>query len=119
GEPYGDEEDGRSQAISRDVLETVEWLMPDLLRVFMGSDDVVHYEPVGPEDEQAAIQATDYANHIFWKDNPGYQLMYDWFKDALLQKVGVLKVWWAEEEKVKRDTYTGLSFVTVTELEND
>src|SRR5437588_12898994 len=49
-------QDGRSRAVSTDVADTIEGLMPSLMDIFAGSDEVVRFEPVGPEDEQAAQQ---------------------------------------------------------------
>jgi len=108
GEPFGDEVTGRSQVVSRDVLEAVEWMMPSLLRIFTGGD-VVKFEPKGPEDEQSAEQATDYIQHIFNVDNNGFLILHDWFKDALLSKVGIVKHWWEQAEKTVTENYEGLS----------
>lgn len=109
GRPFGDEVEGRSSVVSRDVAEVVDWLLPDLVRIFVGSRQVVRFEPFGAEDEAIARQATDYVNHVFWRDNDGFRLMHDWFKDALLQKVGVVKVWWDDAEHVSRTRYEGQS----------
>ena len=57
-------QDGRSRAVSTDVADTIEGLMPNLMDIFAGSDEVVRFEPVGPEDEAAAQQETDYVNHV-------------------------------------------------------
>lgn len=102
-------EDGRSQAISTDVADTIEGLMPHLMDIFAGSDEVVRFEPVGPEDEQAAQQETDYVNHVFMQQNPGFMTLYSFIKDALLSKVGFVKVWWEESEEEQRETYYGLT----------
>jgi len=48
--------DGRSSAVSSDVADTVEGLMPSLMEIFAGGDEVVKFNPVGPEDEGAAEQ---------------------------------------------------------------
>lgn len=109
GEPFGDEIAGRSQVVSRDVAEVVDWLMPDLIRIFMSGDEVVAFDPVGQEDEAFAEQATQYVNHVFWRDNPGFRIMHAWFKDALLQKVGVVKVWWDDSERKQRRRYVDQS----------
>ncbi|MEQ9643531.1 MAG: hypothetical protein RIM84_26160 [Alphaproteobacteria bacterium] len=109
GRAFGDEVEGRSSVVSRDVAEVVDWLLPDLMRIFVGSRQVVRFEPFGAEDEAIAGQATDYVNHVFWRDNDGFRLMHDWFKDALLQKVGVVKVWWDDAERVTRTRYVGQS----------
>jgi len=100
--------EGRSQAVSMDVSDTVEGLMPSLMEIFCGSDDVVRFEPVGPEDVDAAQQETDYVNHVFMQKNPGFMILYSFIKDALLSKTGIVKVFWEESEKEERDTYYDL-----------
>src|SRR5438876_876755 len=100
--------DGRSKAVSMDVADTVEGLMPQLMEIFCSSEEVVKFEPVGPEDVRAADQETDYVNHVFMQKNPGFMVLYSMIKDALLSKVGVVKVWWEQEEKEQRETYLDL-----------
>ncbi len=100
--------DGRSRAVSMDVADTVEGLMPQLMEIFCSSEEVVKFEPVGPEDVQAADQETDYVNHVFMQKNPGFMVLYSMIKDALLSKVGVVKVWWEQVEKDQRETYLDL-----------
>lgn len=101
--------DGRSRAVSTDVADTVEGLMPSLLEIFAGTDDVVRFEPVGPNDVKAAEQETDYVNHVFMQQNPGFLVLYTFIKDALLSKVGIVKVWWEEDEEQHRETYYDLT----------
>jgi hypothetical protein len=100
GDKLGTEIDGRSQVVSTDVADTVESILPNLLRVFTASDKVVRCEPVTGEDVPLAEQATAYLNHVFYKDNNGFQLLYNFFKDALIEKNGFLKVYYDESEKV-------------------
>jgi hypothetical protein len=64
--------DGRSKAVSSDVADTIEGLLPSLMDIFAGSDEVVRFEPVGPEDEPAAQQESDYVNHVFMQQNNGF-----------------------------------------------
>jgi hypothetical protein len=101
--------DGRSATVSMDVADTIEGLMPNLMDIFAGSDEVVRFEPVGPEDEAAAQQETDYVNHVFMQQNPGFMVLYSFIKDALLSKVGIVKVWWEEREEEQRETYYDLT----------
>jgi len=101
--------DGRSKAVSTDVADTIEGLMPQLMDIFAGSDEVVRFEPVGPEDEEAAQQETDYVNHVFMQQNPGFMTLYSFVKDALLSKVGIVKVWWEEKDIEERETYYDLT----------
>jgi hypothetical protein len=102
-------QEGRSRAVSTDVADTIEGLMPNLMDIFAGSDEVVRFEPVGPEDEAAAAQETDYVNHVFMQQNPGFMVLYSFIKDALLSKVGIVKVWWDEREEESRETYYDLT----------
>jgi hypothetical protein len=102
-------QDGRSRAVSTDVADVIEGLMPNLMDIFAGSDEVVKFEPVGPEDEEAAQQETDYVNHVFMQMNDGFMTLYSFIKDALLQKVGIVKVWWEEHEQEERETYYDLT----------
>jgi hypothetical protein len=97
--------DGRSKAVSSDVADTIEGLMPPLMDIFAGGDEVVQFAPVGPEDVAAAEQETDYVNHVFMQQNPGFLVLYSFIKDALLSKIGVVKVWWECRQEVERETY--------------
>ena len=117
-------QEGRSRAVSTDVMDTIEGLMPSLMDIFAGSDEVVRFEPVGPEDEAGAQQETDYVNHVFMQQNPGFMTLYSFIKDALLQKVGIVKVWWEEREEEQRETYYDMSdeqFMALTQavMESD
>jgi len=109
GKPFGNEQEGRSQVISTDVSDTVEALMPSLMRIFTASDNVFTCEPVGPEDEEMAKQASDYLNYVFYKENDGFTALYTAFKDALIQKNGILKVFWDDSEKTTREEYKKLT----------
>lgn len=109
GEPFGNEEEGHSTVISRDVASTIDGIMPELIRVFVSGDHVVEFAPTKPGDETYAEQATDYINHIFFKDNDGFTITHDWAKDGLLNKIGVVKVYWEEVLDQRRETYEGLT----------
>jgi len=109
GEPLGTEIDGRSQVVSTDVADTIETILPNLLKIFTASDQTVKCEPVKAEDVALAEQATNYINYIFNKDNDGFSILYTWFKDALIEKNGIVKVYWDESEKVEQETYENLS----------
>ena len=109
GEPLGTEIDGRSQVVSTDVADTIETILPNLLKIFTASDQTVKCEPVKAEDVALAEQATNYINYIFNKDNDGFSILYTWFKDALIEKNGIVKVYWDESEKVEQETYENLN----------
>ena len=119
GMPLGNEQEGRSQVVSNDVMDTVESLMPSLMKIFTSGDNVFQCEGVGPEDEEMARQASDYINHVFLKENNGFTALYCAFKDALIQKNGILKVYWDSANKTEREEYTRLTDDEFNDLVSD
>ncbi len=107
--PYGNEVEGRSKIVTGEVAEAVDGALPQLMRVFTSSDDIVVFEPVEPNDVEAAKQATEYCNYVFYKDNAGLLILHNWMKDALLQKIGVVKCYWESEEKVRKEKFVDLT----------
>lgn len=101
-------EPDRSKAISTDVADTIDSLMPSLADIFIGGEEVLKFNPVGPEDVDAAEQETDYTNHVIMQQNPGVLIVHDYMKDSLVSKVGVTKVWWDETEDDTKEVYRGL-----------
>jgi hypothetical protein len=107
-EPYGNEVEGRSSVVSSDVQDTIEWIMPSLMRIFTSGESAVEFVPNGPEDEQSAKQATDYANYVWDRDNPGFLNTLTWFKEALISKLATVKVYYDAREEWKREEYHDL-----------
>jgi len=84
-------------------------MMPSRMDIFCSGDEVVEFHPVGEGDVAAAEHETDYVNHVFMQKNPGFLILYSFNKDALLSKVGIVKVWWEEEKREQRETFYGLT----------
>jgi hypothetical protein len=42
------------------------------------------------------------------QQNPGFLVLHSFVKDALLSKVGLVKVWWETREELERQTYPDL-----------
>ena len=101
-EPYGNEQTGRSQIVTGEVAEVVDGALPQLIRVFTTTEDIVYFEPQEESDEESAKQATDYCNFVFYRENNGLSILHNWFKDALLQKVGVVKVYYETKEILEK-----------------
>jgi hypothetical protein len=92
----------RSKAVSLDVADAIETILPDLVEIFTGGEDVAAFQPVGAEDEEGAQQETDVVNHVVFNENPGWLTFTSVFKDALQSKTGVFKWRWedgSEEEE--------------------
>ena len=106
--PYGNEIEGRSSVVTSEIQDTVEWIMPQLIRIFASGDSAVEFVPNGPEDEPAAAAATDYANYVWNRDNDGFRNFYTWFKEALLSKTSFVKIYWESKQKWQRESYYNL-----------
>lgn len=119
GEPFGNEEEGRSQVVSMDVRDTVQGMLPSLMRIFFGPEKIVEFVPNGPEDVPMAQQATDYVDFVFKRDNQGFKILHTLIKDALVRKVGIAKFWWDESVKVKAYSFTNVDEQSMMVLTQD
>ena len=108
GREYGNERDGFSSVVTREAMEAVEGALPSIMRVFTSSNDVVSYEPVGPEDEQEARQQTQIANHYLTRENNSFLAMYNWFKDTLMYPNGYIKLFMDERITTSVEEFEGL-----------
>ena len=109
GDAFGNEEDGRSQVVLTEVRDTVLAMLPSLIRIFTSGDKILEFIPRGAEDVAAAEQATDLVNYIFYQENPGFRILHDGIKDALVLKTGILTWYKHDEETVEYYTYSGIS----------
>jgi hypothetical protein len=119
GDPFGNEEEGRSQVVAMETRDTISAMMPSLMRVFFSSENVVEFVPRGPEDVKNSQQATDYANYVFSNDNNGFMTAYATFKDALARKCGIMEAVWEESEEVRIEQYSGLDDATLQMLADE
>jgi len=119
GDPFGTEEEGRSQIVMTEVRDVVQAMIPSLLRIFTAGDDIVEFTPNTEEKVDLAAQQTDYINHVFYNDNPGFSILQQTFKDALVRKTGIIKWRWSEDIQISEAEYTGLDQGQVSLLTQD
>lgn len=109
GEEYIKKVKGRSQMYTTDLADTIEWVMPKLIQIFAGGDEVTKLAPATRNDVEAAENQNEIINHQLKRKNKWFVLCNDWFRDALGQKIGVVKYQWKNEEKFVDKTYEGMS----------
>src|SRR5690606_35350066 len=101
---------GRSQVVSKDLMDTVEWAMPSLMDIFASSDDIIRFEPDGPEDEQACNDATNYIGWLIHRKNEdGFITIHDAVKSALMMRAGWGKAYVCKYQEEREERYEGLS----------
>lgn len=109
GRPFGNEIEGRSQVVSKDLFDTVEWIKPALLRIFAGGETVAEFQPQGEDDAKAAKQESDYVDHVIQRKNPWFMLAHEWFTDALLTKNAYAMANWEDQSEPVLERYKGLT----------
>jgi hypothetical protein len=108
GNPTGTEIEGRSSLISTDVADAIEWIIPQIMKSFTQNNEVVIFDPIGPDDEKQAELESEFVYDILMKQNDGFVLIHQFVKDALMQRNGILKAYYEDEEEVTTENYTGL-----------
>ncbi len=114
--PRGDEMAGRSQVISTDVADAIEWILPQAIKALTSEDSVVRVDPAREGGEADADAQTAYLNHVFNKENDGWLNTYTVVKDALMQKNGVWKVFFCESDDIQQETYENLDVPALQKL---
>jgi hypothetical protein len=113
GEVYIGHEEGRSSVVATKVRDTIRAIRPSLMRIFLSNEKYAEYIPKSPDQVAQAELATKYVHNKFTEVN-GYKVLSSAFQDALLKKVGIVKVYW--DEYTSSETYE-LTNVTEQELQ--
>jgi hypothetical protein len=108
-EPYGTEIKDRSQVISSDHYDMVESDMPALARIFLGSNDILKYVPLGNNDQEEAEEKTKFANYIVRNQPDSFKIIHDWLKEPGWCKCSVVKTFIEETEQARYESYEDLS----------
>ena len=106
---YVPPEANRSKVVSRDVADTIGWMLPGIMRVFTASDRMAVAEPDTKADMEYADQVTDGLNYVFWKDNKGYEIVYNATWDSLLQGNGIVKTYYDDTPVYATSFHDGLT----------
>jgi len=109
----------RSKAVSTDVADAIETVLPDLIEIFTGGEDVASFDAQGEEDEEAAKLEMEYVQYVAFRKLNGWRLLYTAIKDALQVDTGIIETWWADEEKTDEQTFEGITAPQLMMLEQD
>jgi hypothetical protein len=116
---FGNEVDGKSKVVTSDVRDTIEWILPQLVELFIGDGNPVVFKPRNAEDIEQAKQESQYVQFVYNEQNNGYLNTYTWFKDSLLQKNGYIKAYWQDSEDTTNEEYQNQNFAELSLLLND
>jgi hypothetical protein len=114
GQSLGNEREGHSNHISRDVFNAIEEQKAALIQIFSENKNVVFFPPQNKDDFESAQQATNYVNYIFYRQNNGYKIIHDWIHNGLLMKNGIVKSYWCNKTDISTQYFHD---ITEDELE--
>jgi hypothetical protein len=116
GQKSGNEKPGRSSVVSTDVADAIEWILPEIVKAFTQSNDIVAFDSVSKDDDTQAEIESSYVYDILMKDNEGFIVLHQFIKDALMQKNGFVKIYYSDDEKITTESYTGVSEIELEQL---
>jgi hypothetical protein len=103
GVNYMTDVDGRSKIYTSDLRNTIEWVMPSLMKIFAGGDDVCSLQPRNQEKAKQVENHNELINYQLKTKNKWFEILNSWFRDALLLKRGAVKYQWFEETEIDDD----------------
>ena len=99
GELYGNEVDGRSKMISRDIKKQSEWQQAELLDPFVSTPDIVKANPVTFEDAEIAPRIEILLNTQFCRQFNRYNFMAKALRVLDVEGTCVIRLGWEYEAK--------------------
>jgi hypothetical protein len=99
GEPYGNEQKGKSEIVSRDIKRQDEWQHASIKDPFVADPDIVKAGPVTAEDRPLAEQNELVLNNQFCRHFPRYRFMSDVIKLHYSEGTVVTKCSWNYEDE--------------------
>jgi hypothetical protein len=122
GELYGNEVQGKSKIVSKDIYKQREWMIPSLADPFLSTPDVVKCNPVTFEDAESARQTELLLNTQFCRKFPRYNFIMKSLRVLATEGTLVVQTGWDYEdeevdtyvEKVMTDEY-GVQYVEMVE----
>ena len=104
GAPYGNEVDGKSKIVSKDIKKQREWMIPSITDPFLSTSDVIKCNPVTYEDAKAARQNELLLNTQFCRKFDRYNFIMKATKVLVTEGSVVIQTGWDyEEEEVEAE----------------
>jgi len=101
GRKLGNEVKGRSKFITRDTMDTIEWMMPFLIRTFVSGDPKIAMKIKGQPAWVGQALFEKIKEDLTDNSPSEFLLFYQWFKDALVSDTAFVKAQYLRDiEKV-------------------
>lgn len=99
GAPYGNEVDGKSKIVSKDIKKQLEWMLPSITDPFLSTSDVIKCNPVTYEDGKSARQNELLLNTQFCRKFNRYNFIMKATKVLVTEGSVVVQTGWDYEEE--------------------
>lgn len=121
GKLRGDEQlPNRSKVVTGDIRDTINWIMPALMRCFSPGEDFLTVDDNELDDDDPTLEdAKNYLRHVFFKDNPGEFNIHDFAFDGLLQKAGVFRCYWQDPDPEPPKILEGVTLDQLAKIVQD
>ena len=120
GRPLGNERKGQSRWMSRDVMDTIEWMLPYLVRTFTAGDPKIRLRIKGqPDWVGRALEQQIFEDLDSDEEQSLFLLFYQWIKDALVSNTAAVKVAWARDFETVRAKFGTIGPEQAAELQAD
>ena len=100
---------GSSKWVDRSVWESVNGTLQELISVFTSGEDAVRFAPINSSDANNARAATKMVNKVLLRDNPGYNVLHDAFKECLITRNSFIKRYWTTEKQYTEEEFNDMS----------
>ena len=124
GNQYGNEEEGKSKIVSKDIAKQINWMLPSLADPFLSSSTVIKCNPITAEDAPSARQNEILLNAQFCRKFPRYNFIMKALRVLVTEGTAVIQTGWeyadeeveVEAETISVDPVTGEEFIEITEV---
>ena len=124
GNQYGNEEEGKSKIVSKDIAKQINWMLPSLADPFLSSSTVIKCNPITAEDAPSARQNEILLNAQFCRKFPRYNFIMKALRVLVTEGTAVIQTGWeyadeeveVEAETISVDPITGEEFIEITEV---
>lgn len=104
GEPYGNEEKGKSTLVSRDIKRHDEWQHASVKDPFVSDQDIIKCDPVTFEDKAAAVQNELVLNYQFTRQFNRYKFITNVIKLYYSEGTVIVKTGWNYEDEIETES---------------
>lgn len=88
-----------SSLTASDVADTIEWILPTLMKIFFGGQSIIQIQGTQEDDISNAETMQELIDYQIQRRNKGFLKFHNWMKYALITNMATTKCYWERETK--------------------